>query len=366
MDGQDMTGAGRNFGSDNVTPASPAVMDALIAANAGSMASYGSDPFTQRLTPLMCRLFETDDLAVYPVATGTAANALALSALAPPYGAVYCHNAAHILTDEGGAPEFFTGGAKLIGLPSADGKLATAQLEDAVTLAAELGVHHVRPAALSLTQATEWGTVYRPDEVRSLSDAAHAHGLGVHMDGARLANAIVHLGCRPAEITWQAGVDVLCLGATKNGALAAEAVVFFNRSLAAGFESRRKRGGHLWAKMRFLSAQLLAYLDDGLWLRNAAHANAMAARLAAGLAALPGVALLHPVQSNEVFCAMPDAMMAGLWADGFAFHRWPAAGPGAMPVVRLVTAFCTQAADVDALVTAAAGLCHAGAAPTRA
>jgi threonine aldolase len=220
---------------------------------------------------------------------------LALATLTPPYGAVYCHETAHIATDECGAPEFYTAGAKIIGLPSADGKILPAQLDAPLRYAADLGVHHVRPAALSLTQATEWGTVYTPAEVQALSAAARAHRLGVHVDGARIANAIAHLGCSPADITWKSGVDVLSLGATKNGAMAAEAVIFFDRARTESFAARRKRAGHLWSKMRFLSVQLVAYLQDGLWLRNARHANAMAARMAAGLGTLPGVHLVQPV-----------------------------------------------------------------------
>src|SRR5665213_786786 len=223
-----MSTTGRSFGSDNITPASPEVIDAITAANTGSLHAYGDDPYTSRLTALASELFETE-VAIYPVTTGTAANALALSTMTPPYGAVYCHETAHIATDECGAPEFYTGGAKIIGLPGTDGKMVPAQLDEPLRLAAFMGVHHVRPAALSLTQATEWGTVYTPAEVQALSATARAHGLGLHMDGARIANAIARLGCSPAEITWKSGVDVLSLGATKNGAMAAEAVVFFDR-----------------------------------------------------------------------------------------------------------------------------------------
>jgi threonine aldolase len=347
-----MTATGKNFGSDNVTPASPEVIDAIAAANTGALHSYGDDPYTERLTALASDLFETE-VAIYPVTTGTAANALALATLTPPYGAVYCHETAHIATDECGAPEFFTAGAKIVGLPSADGKIVPAQLDAPLRYAAELGVHHVRPAALSLTQATEWGTVYAPAELQALSAAARVHRLGVHMDGARIANAIAHLGCSPAEITWKSGIDVLSLGATKNGAMAAEAVVFFDRTRAESFAVRRKRAGHLWSKMRFLSVQLVAYLQDGLWLRNARHANAMAARLAAGLGALPGLRLVQPVQANELFVALPDRAIDALLAEGFEFYRWPVPAGVADPVIRLVTSFCTTAADVDAFVTAA-------------
>jgi len=347
-----MSATGRNFGSDNTTPASPEVIEAIAAANTGSLHAYGDDPYTRRLTAMASELFETE-VAIYPVTTGTAANALALSTLTPPYGAVYCHETAHIATDECGAPEFYTAGAKLVGLPGSDGKILPAQLDAPLRHAADMGVHHVRPAALSLTQATEWGTVYAPGEVQALSAAAHAHGLGVHMVGARIANAIAHLGCSPAEITWKSGVDVLALGATKNGAMAAEAVIFFDHARAEDFAARRKRAGHLWSKMRFLSVQLIAYLQDGLWLRNARHANAMAARLAAGLELLPGLRLVQPVQANELFVALPDRVIEALLAEGFEFYRWTAPAGASGPVIRLVTSFCTAAADVDAFVAAA-------------
>lgn len=347
-----MNRAGRNFGSDNVTPAATEVIAAITAANTGALHSYGDDPYTERLQQLASAVFGTD-VVIYPVTTGTAANALALATLVPPYGAIYAHEAAHVVTDECGAPEFYTGGAKVIGLATADGKLMPAQLDAPLRFAKDMGVHHVRPSALSLTQSTEWGTVYTPAEVRALADVAHARGLAVHMDGARLANAIAHLGCSPAEITWKAGVDVLCLGATKNGAMAAEAVVLFGRARAAEFELRRKRGGHLWSKMRFLSAQLIAYLTDDLWLHNARHANAMAARLAAGLTAIPGIRLVQQAQANELFVAMPDRLIEALLADGFEFYRWAAPAGVTGSVVRLVASFCTTEQDVDTLVDAA-------------
>lgn len=347
-----MDQAGRNFGSDNVTPAAPEVITAITSANTGALHSYGDDPYTERLQQLASAVFERD-VTIYPVTTGTAANALAVATLVPPHGAIYCHEAAHVMTDECGAPEFYTGGAKVIGLTTTDGKVTPAQLDAPLRFAKDMGVHHVRPAALSLTQSTEWGTVYTAAEVKALADAAHAQQLAVHMDGSRLANAIAHLECSPAEITWKAGVDVLCLGATKNGAMAAEAVVFFNRTCTSEFESRRKRGGHLWSKMRFLSAQLIAYLEDGLWLRNASLANAMAARLAAGLAAVPGVRLVQKVQANELFVEMPDRLIESLLADGFEFYRWAAPAGVTGSVVRLVTTFCTTERDVDTLVEAA-------------
>jgi threonine aldolase len=328
------------------------VLAALAAANTGTVASYGADPWSEELTRRLAALFERP-VAVLPVATGTAANALALALLAPPYAAVYCDATAHVMTDECGAPEFYSGGAKLIGLPSRDGRIEPQALAAAVEHARTLGVHHVRPAAVTVSQATEWGTVYAPDALAALCSTARALGLKVHMDGARFANAIAHLGCTPAEASWRAGVDVLSFGATKNGALAAEAVVLFDAALADELALRRKRGGHLWSKHRFLSAQLLAYLDDGLWLANARRANAMAQRLAAGLAALPGVRLVQPVEANELFVALPAPLAADLRHAGYRFYDWPAPPGTPGSCVRLVTSYDVAAADVDGLVDAA-------------
>jgi threonine aldolase len=341
-----------NFASDNTAPASPEILAALTAANAGAVRSYGEDPITARVQARLAEIFGRA-LACYPVATGTAANVLALASLARPFGGVVCHEEAHIATDECGAPEFYTGGAKLATLPGADGKITAAQIEAVMQRAHDHGVHHVMPEAVSITQATEWGTVYAPAEVAEIAAVCRRHGLKLHMDGARFANALVHLGCTAAALTWQAGVDVLSFGATKNGALAAEAVVFFDPALTEGFERRRKRGGQLWSKMRFLSAQLEAYLTDDLWLRNAAHANRMAARLEAGLAALPGVEVAQPVQANEVFVSMPDALSHGLAAAGAQFYAWIPVPGVAAPVARLVAAFSTSEAEVDAFLALA-------------
>ena len=347
-----MSQSRRSFASDNVAPAAPEVMAALGRVNQGSVHSYGDDPETQRLAALARATFETE-LAIYPVATGTAANALALAVLAPPYGGVYCHAAAHVNTDECGAPEFYSGGAKLLPLDSADCKLSAQQLDAPMAHAREMGVHHVAPAAISISQATEWGTVYRPGELRALSAAAHRHGLRVHMDGARFANAVAHLGCTPAEASWKSGVDVLSFGGTKNGALAAEAVIFFDPALARDFELRRKRAGHLWSKLRYLSAQLCACLENDLWLRHGRHANALAARLAQGLAQR-GLPLAHPVEANEVFVAMPVNLITTLRAQGFEFYEWPAPRIDNQPIVRLVTAYDMATSDVDALLDAVA------------
>ncbi|MBS0400523.1 MAG: low specificity L-threonine aldolase, partial [Proteobacteria bacterium] len=311
-----------NFTSDNTTPVSEPILSAIHAANTGTVHSYGADALTQRLERLFCELFERE-VAVFPVTTGTAGNALALSQICPPYGGIFCHETAHIATDECGAPEFYSAGAKIMGLPGEDGRIRAAQIEPGIAFAREMGVHHVKPSAVSLTQATEWGTVYPLAQVAQISAVAHAAGLRVHMDGARFANALVHLGCSPAEATWKQGVDVLTFGATKNGAMSAEAVVFFDPAGAQDFAHRRKRAGHLWSKMRFISAQLLAYLDNDLWLSNARNANAMASRLGAGLRNFAGVRLLQPVEANEVFAALPEAMAAGLEKQGFGFYRWP-------------------------------------------
>jgi threonine aldolase len=339
-----------NFASDNGSAAAPEVLAALAAANVGPARPYGADRWTERLRDRLAALFE-HEVAVFPVSTGSAANSLALAAMCPPYGAIYCHEDAHIQVDECGAPEFYTGGAKLLPLPGSHGKLTPDALRHALAHSGRGEVHHVQPAAISLTQATEAGTVYTPAETKALTDLAHEHALRVHIDGARFANALVHLGCTPAEAAWRAGVDVLSLGGTKNGALAAEAVVFFDPALAAEVGYRRKRGGHLLCKMRYCSAQLDALLTDGLWLRHAEHANRLAARLAHGMVGLPGVHLIHPVEANEVFLALPEPMIDGLLADGFHFYRWTDAG-----TVRLMTSFDTAQADVDALLAAAGRL----------
>jgi threonine aldolase len=338
-----------NFASDNVTGAAPDILQAIVDANEGNLPSYGADPLTARMQQRLCQMFERD-VAVFPVATGTAANALALSVLSPPWGTVFCHADSHIYTDECGAPELMTQGARLQPLPGPHGKLTPEVLAAALAEAPVGFVHGMQPAALSLTQATEAGTCYTVAEVAALTALARQHRLRVHMDGARFANAIAHLGCSPADVTWKAGVDILSLGATKNGALCAEAVIFFDPALAVDFGYRRKRAAQLFSKMRFVSAQFDAWLTDDRWLTLARHANAMAARLAAGLQALPGLRLRDPVEANELFLRMPDQVTDGLLAAGFQFYRWEG------DVVRMVTAWNTSASDVDHLIQAAAEL----------
>ncbi|TXH36739.1 MAG: low specificity L-threonine aldolase [Rhodospirillaceae bacterium] len=333
-----------NFCSDNVAGVTPEILAAIEIANREAASRpYGNDAWTKRVEQHLAVIFERPVVA-FPVISGTAANALSLSVMTPPYGVIYCHDEAHIAVDECGAPEMYTGGAKLRPIPGADGKIPLDALAKILANSCAGDVHRVQPAALSLTQATEAGTVYKPAEVAALCALAKQHGLKTHMDGSRFANAVAHLNISPAELTWKAGIDVLSFGASKNGALAAEAVVFFDEKLAETFGFRRKRAGHLISKMRFLSAQLDAYLTDGLWLKLARHANSMAQRLVQGLTALPGVKLLYPVEANEIFIQLPVPTVAALREAGFEFYDWPDSEPG---TIRLVTAFNTEQGAVD-------------------
>jgi threonine aldolase len=349
----------KNFYSDNVSGASPEILRAIVDANAEDTAPYGGDPHTQRLERRMAELFETE-VDVYPVGTGTVANGLCAALLTAPYGAIYCADISHLHASECGGAEFWSGGnARSVPVPTVDGKIAPATLTDTVE-AGSLRAADVPGRALSLTQATEAGTVYTVREVRELASAARARNLLVHMDGARFANAVARLGCTPAELTWRAGVDVLSFGATKNGALCAEAVVFFDRRLAETMRYRRRRAGHLYSKMRFLSAQLVAFLEDDLWLRNARHANAMAAEVRRGLADIPGVRFPHPTEINFVLAALPKPVWEGLAADGYSFSRRGGPRDG---IVRIACAWDTPAEAVEALIAAAhrhAGLVPAG------
>jgi threonine aldolase len=347
-----------NFASDNAAGIAPEILAAIAAANDGAALAYGRDPWTERVEHKFAQVFERE-VAVFLVATGTAANALALAHLAPPWGAVLCHEEAHIAVDECGAPEFFGGGLKLIGLQGTGGKIAPPTLRHALEGGQWGGPHHVSPAVLSLSQATEAGTIYRPDEIRELAELAHARGMAVHVDGARLANALARMNATPAQATWQAGVDALSFGASKGGALAAEAIVFFDQARGAGMSERRKRGGHLVSKHRFIAAQLEAYLAGDLWIRLARHANAMADRLAAGLAAA-GLDPVWPVEANEIFVALPKPVDQRLKAAGASYHPWMTQSlpdgiklPRDSVLVRLVTSFATTAEEVDRFIAIA-------------
>ncbi|MDE2133549.1 MAG: low specificity L-threonine aldolase [Alphaproteobacteria bacterium] len=342
-----------NFSSDNSYGAWPEIVTAIGAAAAGAVASYGGDALTAKVRARLCELFERE-VAVFPVISGTAANALALATLVPPHGAVFCHGESHIAVDECGAPEFFTHGAKLVPLEGDGGKLVPETLERALSHFHKGFVHHVQPAAVSITQSTELGTVYKPGEIAPLAALARAHGMKMHMDGARFANALASLKCTPAQATWRAGVDAMSFGATKNGALGAEAVIFFDPAQARDFEYRRKKAGHLLSKMRFVSAQLDAYLDGTRWLERAGRANRLARKLAQGLEDIPGVQLAHPVEANAVFAVVPDATLARLRGHGAAFYDWAPPENG-RTLVRLVTSFATPEADVERFVKIANG-----------
>ncbi len=351
-----------NFQSDNAAGIAPEILAAIAQANAGAALAYGGDGWTERAERKFAEIFERE-VAVFLVPTGTAANALALAHLTPPWGAVLCHEQAHIATDECGAPEFYGGGLKLVGLAGDAGKIAPADLQRAFDGGSWGGPHHVRPTVLSLSQATEAGTIYRPHEIRQLAEIAHARGLKVHVDGARIGNALARMNAAPAQATWMAGVDVLSFGATKGGALAAEAVVFFDPAHATDMSERRKRAGHLISKHRFVAAQIEAYLTEDLWLRLARHANAMADRLAAGLAAA-GLLPAWPVEANEVFVTLPPPIDARLKAAGASYYPWTTHAPSRAAeavregtLVRLVTSFATTADEVDRFVATVCARC---------
>ncbi len=333
-----------NFTSDNAYGASPEILAAVAAANAGAAASYGADAITTALQVRMEALFE-HDVAVYPVVTGTAANALALATLCPPHGAIFCHALAHIAVDECGAPEFFTHGARLVPLEGRNGKLDAGAIESALKRFPVGSVHNQQSTVISLTQATEAGTCYSLDEIAAIARVARKHNLKLHMDGARFANAVAHLACSPADATWRAGIDALSFGATKNGALGAEAVVFFDSADVRDFEYRRKKAGHLPSKMRFVSAQLVSYLEDGRWLATARRANALAQTLANGLRAIDGAELAYPVEANAVFVTTPDEVVARLRSAGAKFLDWTPPS-GGRTLIRLVCSFATPEDDV--------------------
>jgi threonine aldolase len=340
-----------NFASDNVYGVHPRILAALTDANAGTAPSYAYDDWTKRAEARLCELFERQ-VRAFLVTTGTAANALALSALTPPHGAVICHAEAHIAVDECNAPELFTGGAKLIGLAGANGKITPQQI--AAVLAGFIRAEHdPKPAAVSIANVTELGALYRPEEVRAIAETIHAKGMRLHMDGARFANAVAALGVTPAELTWKSGVDALSFGATKNGAMMLEAVVFFEEKLAEDFLYRRMRGGQLVSKGRYLGAQMLAYLEGGLWLETARRANGLAAMLGQALARSNRIRLAAPVEANEVFAFMPRVLADELLAKGAVFYEWPGEGFGKAPageaVYRFVLSFATPEEDVERL-----------------
>ncbi len=341
-----------NFASDNWAGASPRIAEAITAAAGGFAPAYGADPLTQEVTAGLSRFFERD-VSVFFVATGTAANALALAHVARPGGVVFCHSHAHIAADEAGAPEFLTGGARLAGIAGPNGKLTPETLRETIARYPADFVFHGQPMAVSISQLTEAGSAYAPDEVAAIAAVAREAGVPLHMDGARFANAVAGLGCSPADITWRAGVDMLSLGGTKNGCFAAEAVVFFDPDKAKGFEFQRKRSGHVFSKGRFVAAQFAAWLADDHWLDLARHANRAARALAAAIDGADGAALALQPAGNEVFAYLSEEAHLRLQSAGARYYDWPAgalgvAEPGEGRVlVRLVASFRTEDAEIE-------------------
>ena len=344
-----------DFRSDNTGRAAPEILDALVRANSGTALGYGADDWTARLQQRFSDVFEAS-VRVFPVATGTAANALALAAISPPWGLVYCSELAHINTSEANAAGFFGGGLKLVPVAGSHGRIDAAALSERLAAVQPGQIHRGLPAAVNLTQASDLGAVYALDDIRAIADAAKARGLSLHMDGARFANALARLGCSPAEMSWGAGIDILSFGATKNGGALCDAIVVFTPELADGLAVQLRRAGQVWSKMRFASAQLLAYVEDELWLRLATASNAAAARIAAGIAGVAGLRLVAPVEANELFLEIPSAVMDALEADGFQFYRRSAT------LARFVCRFDLSDAEADALVAALRRYC----APARA
>lgn len=345
-----------DFRSDNTGRAAPEILDALIAANTGTALGYGADEWTTRLQQRYSELFETA-VRVFPVATGTAANALSLAALGPSWGLVYCSELAHINTSEANAAGFFGGGLKLAPVPGAFGRVDAEALAKLLAAILPGQIHRGVPVAVNLTQATDLGGVYSLDEVRAVAEVAKGRGLKVHMDGARFANAVARLGCSAADLTWRSGVDILSFGSTKNGGALCDAIVVFNPEIVDALAVQLRRAGQVWSKMRFASAQLIAYVENGLWLRMAQASNAVAARIAAGLAAIPGARLIAPVEANELFVETDPETLDALAAEGILFYRRsPTLG-------RFVCRFDATDAEADALVEA---LRRHAAAPARA
>jgi threonine aldolase len=330
----------RHFASDNYAGICPEAFAAMAEANHGHEVSYGDDTWTEKASDLLRDIFETD-CEVFFVFNGTSANSLSLASLCQSYHSILCHEIAHVEGSECGAPEFFANGTKVLLLPGAGGKVDAKAIEKAVNKRTD--IHYPKPRALSLTQATEVGTVYSLDELHELAAVARRFDLRIQMDGARFANAVVSLGLTPKQATWQAGVDVLCFGGTKNGLAVGEAVVFFNHELAREFDYRCKQGGQLASKMRFLSAPWVGVLKDGAWLRHAKHANAMAQRLDAAIRNLPGISVSYAVQSNGVFVKIPDPIVDAMHQRGWKFYTHI----GGWEESRLMCSWDTTIEDVD-------------------
>ncbi len=338
--------ANHHFASDNTSGICPEAWAALARANEGRLPSYGTDSWTARACDLIRGVFEKPDAEIFFVFNGTAANSLALASLCQSYHSVICHDYAHVETDECGAPEFFSNGTKLLVGTGPNGKLTPDAVERLILKRTD--IHYPKPRVLSLTQSTEWGTLYSPEEIQALTAMAKRHGLAVHMDGSRFANAAAALQnrCRPADLTWRAGVDVLCFGGTKNGMAITEAVVFFNRDLAREFDYRCKQAGQLASKMRFLSAQWVGMLEDGAWLRHAGHANAMTRRLADELLQIPGLSLIAEPEVNALFVELPAPVATAMQARGWRFYNFIGAQG-----YRLMCSWDTRESDLQAFLS---------------
>jgi threonine aldolase len=335
-----MTEKRRHFASDNNAGIYPEVLEALAEANEGHVVGYGDDSYTAAARQAICHLFETE-CAVFFVSSGTAANCLGLAAVLSPFSAIVAHRLSHLETDECNAVGFFNQGVKVIGVDGREAKIDPDSVEQSIR--AQREVHASKPRAISITNATELGTVYQVAEIRALSAIARNHNLIVQLDGARFANAVAHLGCSPAELTWKAGIDILSFGGTKNGLASGEAIVFFRTDLAADFAYRVKQSGQLASKMRFLAAPWLALLKEGLWLKRAAHANAMAERLHQKIALLPGVQILYPREANSVFAKLPSEIVQAMHQRGWRFYIDVGPDAGA----RLMCSWDTTEQDVD-------------------
>ena len=337
-----------NFRSDNESPAAEAIMAAIVEANAGPAWAYADDQWSTLLDQAFSELFDTET-TVIPLSTGTVANSIALASVTPPWGAVYCQRNAHIYNDESGAPEFYGNGLRLVPVDGDEGKIDTQELLRLVRTNTGHGVHSYIPSAVSLTQSTECGTVYQPGEVSAVTAAARELGMITHMDGARFGNAVAALDCHPADITWRAGVEMLSFGASKNGCMAAEALLLFGKpELKVTAERLRKRSGHLLSKMRYVSAQLLAYVEDGLWLELAGNANRQAAKFADAVSKHAQAALEFPVDANEVFVAWSSEGFKSLEDQGIEFLMWP----GRDDLARFVFSHCTTDEETETLCNA--------------
>ncbi|HQS84702.1 MAG TPA: low specificity L-threonine aldolase [Alphaproteobacteria bacterium] len=331
-----------NFKSDNTVPVNPEIINAISASNHGYQASYGADEYSLKLQKRLSDIFEKDVL-VYLTNTGTAANSLALSALVKPYELIFCSSQAHIYTDECGAPEFYAGGAKMMPIESLNGKIDLDPINEQIQVSLSLRPHGQKPGCVSLTQATEAGTVYTIRELEEISEFCKKQSLPIHMDGARFANSLVHLQCRPADITWKAGVDVMSFGATKNGALCAEAILFFNHKYAENFDYLHKRSGQLMSKSRFFACQFLSYLEEDLWLKNAQNANQKAQELAQ-VFRKHDIEIVHEVQANEVFVKLSPECYEYLQKKGCGFYEW---GASTSDLCRFVTSWVTSKSDIE-------------------